>query len=86
MGTSWSRSWATTHGFISIISDPAQNPHSREASTQYRLKLSKAKVVFLNGGGYDDCVGTMLADGFSGGGRQRVRVAQVPATDPRVLL
>ncbi|MFF7230838.1 metal ABC transporter solute-binding protein, Zn/Mn family [Streptomyces sioyaensis] len=45
---------------VSIISDPAQDPHSYEASTQNRLELSKAKVVVENGGGYDDFVGRML--------------------------
>lgn len=45
---------------VSIISDPAQDPHSYEASTQNRLELSKAKVVIENGGGYDDFVGRML--------------------------
>ncbi|MGW1373556.1 metal ABC transporter solute-binding protein, Zn/Mn family [Streptomyces sp. NPDC002446] len=45
---------------VSLISDPAQDPHSYEASTQNRLALSKAKVVVENGGGYDDFVGRML--------------------------
>ncbi|MFG2860343.1 metal ABC transporter substrate-binding protein [Streptomyces sioyaensis] len=45
---------------VSIISDPAQDPHSYEASTQNRLELSKAKVVVENGGGYDDFVDRML--------------------------
>ncbi|MET8678127.1 zinc ABC transporter substrate-binding protein [Streptomyces sp. NPDC004647] len=45
---------------VSIISDPAQDPHSFEASTQNRLALAKAKVVVENGGGYDDFVGRML--------------------------
>ncbi|KPC62694.1 metal ABC transporter solute-binding protein, Zn/Mn family [Streptomyces chattanoogensis] len=45
---------------VSIISDPAQDPHSYEASTQNRLELSKAKVVIENGGGYDDFIGRML--------------------------
>ncbi|MET8048367.1 zinc ABC transporter substrate-binding protein [Streptosporangium sp. NPDC005286] len=45
----------------SIISDPAQDPHSYEANTQNQLALSKAKVVVENGGGYDDFIDTMLA-------------------------
>ncbi|MER5969458.1 zinc ABC transporter substrate-binding protein [Streptomyces sp. NPDC002055] len=45
---------------VSIISDPSQDPHAYEASTQNRLELSKAKVVVENGGGYDDFVGRML--------------------------
>jgi zinc/manganese transport system substrate-binding protein len=44
----------------SIISDPAQDPHSYEADTQNQLTLSKAKVVVENGGGYDDFVDRML--------------------------
>ncbi len=44
----------------SIISDPDQDPHSYEASTQNQLALSKAKVVIKNGGGYDDFVDRML--------------------------
>jgi zinc/manganese transport system substrate-binding protein len=45
---------------VSIISDPAQDPHSYEASTRNQLELSKAKVVVENGGGYDDFIGRML--------------------------
>ncbi|MFF0222168.1 metal ABC transporter solute-binding protein, Zn/Mn family [Streptomyces sp. NPDC004629] len=44
----------------SIISDPDQDPHSYEASTQNQLALSKAKVVIENGGGYDDFIDRML--------------------------
>ncbi|MBC6462169.1 zinc ABC transporter substrate-binding protein, partial [Actinomadura sp. HBU206391] len=44
----------------SIISDPAQDPHSYEADTQNQLELSKAKIVIENGGGYDDFIDTML--------------------------
>lgn len=45
----------------SIISDPAQDPHSYEAGTRNQLALSKAEVVVENGGGYDDFVDRMLA-------------------------
>ncbi|MGW4490824.1 metal ABC transporter solute-binding protein, Zn/Mn family [Streptomyces sp. NPDC004376] len=44
----------------SIISDPDQDPHSYEASTQNQLALSKAKLVIENGGGYDDFIDRML--------------------------
>jgi zinc/manganese transport system substrate-binding protein len=44
----------------SIISDPAQDPHSYEANAQVQLALSKADVVIENGGGYDDFVDTLL--------------------------
>ncbi|MEU9890952.1 zinc ABC transporter substrate-binding protein [Sphaerisporangium sp. NPDC051011] len=45
---------------VSIISDPSQDPHSFEANAQTQLRLSNAKVVIENGGGYDDFVDTML--------------------------
>ncbi|MFK0294039.1 metal ABC transporter solute-binding protein, Zn/Mn family [Streptomyces sp. NPDC090442] len=44
----------------SIISDPAQDPHSYQASAYDRLELSKARLVVENGGGYDDFVGRLL--------------------------
>ena len=44
----------------SIMNDPAQDPHSFEASAQNQLAISKADIVIENGGGYDDFVGTML--------------------------
>ncbi|MEU6663993.1 zinc ABC transporter substrate-binding protein [Streptomyces sp. NPDC046821] len=47
----------------SVISDPAQDPHSYEANTQNQLTLSKAKVVIENGGGYDDFIDRMLRSG-----------------------
>jgi zinc/manganese transport system substrate-binding protein len=47
----------------SIISDPAQDPHSYEASVQTRLALFRADVVIENGGGYDDFVDSMLKTG-----------------------
>ncbi|WP_175412546.1 metal ABC transporter solute-binding protein, Zn/Mn family [Streptomyces sp. TRM64462] len=45
---------------VSLISDPAQDPHAYEAGTRNQLELSRAKVVVENGGGYDDFVGQML--------------------------
>lgn len=44
----------------SIMSDPAQDPHSFEASAQNQLAISKADIVIENGGGYDDFMDTML--------------------------
>ena len=43
-----------------VIDDPNQDPHSYEATTQDRLKLSKADLVVANGGGYDSFMTTML--------------------------
>lgn len=45
----------------SIISKASQDPHSYEATSQDRVAVSKAKLVILNGGGYDDFM-TKLAD------------------------
>jgi len=44
----------------SIITNPDADPHSYEANATTALALSKAVVVFENGGGYDDFVDTML--------------------------
>jgi zinc/manganese transport system substrate-binding protein len=44
----------------SIMSNPAQDPHSFEASAQNQLQISKANIVIENGGGYDDFMDTML--------------------------
>jgi len=44
----------------SLMSDPAQDPHSFEASAQNQLAVSKAEVVIENGGGYDPFMQTLL--------------------------
>lgn len=44
----------------SIVTDPAQDPHSFEASARNQLEISQADVVIENGAGYDDFVGSML--------------------------
>ncbi|QDZ15415.1 metal ABC transporter solute-binding protein, Zn/Mn family [Humibacter ginsenosidimutans] len=44
----------------SIIDDPNKDPHEYQASGQNQLALSKAEIVVVNGGGYDDFVGDML--------------------------
>jgi len=44
-----------------LIANPAQDPHSFEASAQNQLAVSKAEIVIENGGGYDDFMGTMLS-------------------------
>lgn len=38
----------------SVISKQSQDPHSYEATAQDRVAVSKAKLVVLNGHGYDD--------------------------------
>ena len=57
----------------SIISDPSQDPHSYQASTKVQLKLSKAKPVVENGGGYDDFVDQMLSTGKNTSPRSSTR-------------
>ncbi len=66
---------------VSVISDPAQDPHSYEASTRTQLELSRAAVVVENGGGYDDFVGRMLrsADNSSA---QVISAVQVSGKEP----
>lgn len=43
-----------------VIDDPTQDPHDYEATAQDQLKLSKADMVVVNGGGYDTFMATML--------------------------
>lgn len=45
----------------SIIDNPSQDPHSFEAGPRVQLELSRADVVIVNGGGYDDFVHTLLS-------------------------
>lgn len=44
---------------VSIMSDPAQDPHSFEADTRTQLAISKADLLIENGGGYDDFMETL---------------------------
>lgn len=44
----------------SIIDDPSADPHSYEGSARVELALSRADLVVLNGGGYDDFATTMV--------------------------
>ncbi|HEY8913410.1 metal ABC transporter solute-binding protein, Zn/Mn family [Lacisediminihabitans sp.] len=53
----------------SIISNPAQDPHSFEADAQVQLAISKANLVIENGGGYDDFVGTLLTGANNAGAK-----------------
>ena len=46
----------------SIVSKISQDPHSYEATAQDRLKVSKASLVVVNGGGYDTFMDGMVAD------------------------
>lgn len=44
----------------SIIDDPAQDPHSYEASAQEQLAIANADLVIKNGGGYDPFIDTLV--------------------------
>lgn len=44
----------------SIIDDPSADPHSFEGSARVQLALSRADLVVVNGGGYDDFASTMV--------------------------
>lgn len=44
----------------SIIDNPAQDPHSFEASARVQLAVSRADVLIVNGGGYDDWALTLI--------------------------
>ena len=45
-----------------IIDDPAQDPHSYEATARDRLALSEADVIIANGGGYDPFIDALVGD------------------------
>lgn len=66
---------------VSIISDPAQDPHSYEASTRNQLELAEAKVVVENGGGYDDFVHRMLR-GSGNSSAEVVNAVEVSGKQP----
>lgn len=44
----------------SLVTDPAADPHSYEASAPNLLAVSKATVIIRNGGGYDDFLQRMI--------------------------
>ncbi len=45
----------------SLISSPAQDPHSFEASARDQLAVAQADVIVANGGGYDPFVDALIA-------------------------
>lgn len=63
----------------SIVSDPAVDPHSFEASARTRLAVSRADVLIENGGGYDDFM-TQLR---SAAGRKAVVIDAVDVSGVR---
>ncbi|MFD1720528.1 metal ABC transporter solute-binding protein, Zn/Mn family [Amnibacterium endophyticum] len=44
----------------SIIDDPTQDPHEYQATTRDQLAVSRAGLVVVNGGGYDDFLSQLL--------------------------
>ena len=44
-----------------FISDPAQDPHSFEASPRAQLQVAQAAVIIENGGGYDDFMDGLIS-------------------------
>lgn len=61
---------------VSIIDNPAQDPHSFEAGPRAQLEVSKADVVIVNGGGYDDFMGVLLA-GAGNSSAQKITAVEV---------
>jgi len=54
----------------SFINSPSQDPHEFEASARAQLELSRADIVLVNGGGYDDFMDVLL----SGAGNDAAKV------------
>ena len=46
---------------VSLISDPAQDPHSYEASARDQLAVAESSMFIMNGGGYDDFALTLAS-------------------------
>jgi zinc/manganese transport system substrate-binding protein len=65
----------------SLITDPAADPHSFEASPADAVKVGKAAVVVLNGGGYDDWM-HKLVESADAGNRDVVDVAELSGLKP----
>ncbi|HEY5117579.1 MAG TPA: zinc ABC transporter substrate-binding protein [Nakamurella sp.] len=43
-----------------LLTDPSADPHSFEPSAQAQLAVSKAELLVMNGGGYDDWMTTLI--------------------------
>src|SRR5919198_1872118 len=65
----------------SLITDPAADPHSYESSPADAVKVGKAAVVVLNGGGYDDWM-RKLVESADAGNRDVVDVAELSGLKP----
>ena len=63
-----------------LLTDPSADPHSFEPSAQAQLAVSKAELLVMNGGGYDDWM-TILIDA-SGSVAPVVDAAQLYTAGP----
>lgn len=50
----------------SFIDNPSQDPHEFEASARAQLDLTRADVILMNGGGYDDFMEALLSGAHNG--------------------
>lgn len=64
----------------SLIHDPAADPHSYESTPADAARVAKARVVVLNGGGYDDFMPRLVEAG--GGDPTVVDVAEISGLVP----
>ncbi|MCS0498857.1 metal ABC transporter solute-binding protein, Zn/Mn family [Protaetiibacter mangrovi] len=69
----------------SIIHDAAQDPHEYEADGRDALAISRADIVIVNGGGYDDFM-TALLDAHASDAVTVIDVAQLSGLDPEAEL
>jgi zinc/manganese transport system substrate-binding protein len=64
----------------SLVNDPSADPHAFEATPADATKVADARIVVMNGGGYDDFA-TKLAEA-AGGERKVIDVAQLSGLEP----
>lgn len=64
----------------SLITDPAADPHSYESTPADALAVGRARVVVLNGGGYDDFMAKLVES--AGGERTVVDVGELSGLEP----
>ncbi|MFC4946802.1 metal ABC transporter solute-binding protein, Zn/Mn family [Pseudonocardia sp. GCM10023141] len=66
----------------SLINDPAADPHSYESTPADAVKISKAAIVVLNGGGYDDWMPKLVQSAGDAAGRTVIDVAALSGLEP----
>lgn len=66
----------------SILSDPAQDPHDYESGLGDAVKVAHAKLVIVNGAGYDNFMNRLLdADGHRGAVVDAAAAAGISSSD-----